>query len=111
MGFPQTLPSFGDELMTGSPIALFDNSDNNVMHRQAIIYYDLLSGGTEVLTLKVEIKRLEDNAWIQIDFITVDGSMANKAKLIEFISIKGLKVTATQTGGTMRHIKWEAHKI
>ena len=113
MGFPQTLVAQGDELMTGSPIALFDSSDSNAMHRQAIIYYDQLSGGTETLVVKVEIMRFVDDAWFQIDSFTVDGSMTNKAKLIEFISIKGLKVTVTQVGGSLgvRHIKWEVHKI
>lgn len=111
MGFPQTIVNTGSELMTGSPIVLFDSADNIAKHRQAIIYFDELSGGGESLSIKTEIRRFADDLYFQVDLQSVNGGLTNDAFPIAFLSIKGLKVTVTQTGGTMRTIKWETHTI
>ena len=111
MPFPQTIVNQGSELMTGSPIVLFDSSDSTVKHRQAFIYTDELSGGGESLTIKTELRRFSDDVYLQVDSQSVTGSTVNKVFPIAFLSCKGMKVTVTQTGGTMRNIKWELHSI
>jgi len=111
MGFPQTIVNQGSELMTGSPIVLFDSSDSTAKHREALIYFDELTGGGEALTIKTEIRRYVDDVYFQVDSQSVNGGMTNDVFPIAFLSVKGLKVTVTQVGGTMRNIKWEVHTI
>lgn len=111
MGFPQTIVNQGSELMDGNPIVLFDSADATAKHRQALIYYDTLVGGGESLTIKTEIRRFVDDVYVTVDQQSVNGGLTTDVFPIAFLSVKGLKVTVTQTGGTFRNIKWEVHTI
>lgn len=112
MTFPQVIPSVGDEDMDGNPIALFDSSDAEIMFRQAIIYYDTLTVVGQTLTILTEVRRLNDDNFVQLDpLVTVNGGMAHKCHVIPSIACKGLKVTVQQTGGAFANIKWEVSKV
>lgn len=111
MAYPSILVNTGHEVMDGTPHQLFNISNPIVKHFQIFIYLDPASTGSENLSATLEVMRYIDSVYHVIETQTAVGNQVKRVIEFNYRSAKGVKVTLTQTGGTMRDLQWEVHSI